>query len=80
MGTPEDVATERHFTPPDKALEEAKKHPYSKPARAFNRVIYGMNHKGEWCPFGNTTCQEGICSECSIYQRLAQERASKGAA
>ncbi len=28
----------------DKALEEIKKHPYSKQARVFNRVIYGINH------------------------------------
>ncbi len=57
----------------DKAIEvlekEIKKHPYSKPARTFNRVIYGMNHKGDWCPFGNTTCQEGVCPECAIWQR-----------
>lgn len=27
------------------------------------------NRKGEWCPYCDRICIEGLCSRCSIYEK-----------
>ena len=51
-------------------MQEYEKYPYSKSARRMNRFLYGMNHKGKWCRLANTTCQEGYCCNCHVWQRF----------
>ncbi len=48
-----------------------------------------MNHKGQPCPYREITCQEGICTECQVWQdrlielrkrwiKLRQEKVAEG--
>jgi hypothetical protein len=35
-------------------------------------------HRGEICPFKCTLCQEGYCSECSIYRSTLKKQSLLG--
>jgi hypothetical protein len=47
-------------------LESAKKRAIrTKRAKFAAKTV--ENHKGNWCPYSNRFCQEGLCSGCQVF-------------